>query len=489
MPTDSEVFESLRSQILGDLPEKVAAIEQQFSGGTPTEPEEPTEPTGPSEPVDPIPADIQQKLDSKVDKVEGKQLTTEDFTADLKAKLDALPLEVITDPEQQPSGSATGATALVGNGTFNANSISGDPYHLLEVNNNNSGKQCVRINSYGASSYGNNVHFCRYFGTQAAPSAIGSGAFLMSTGYRGHDGSGLSQSAAAFQVVATENWTAGAHGIRFQWEVTPKGSITRKHMMELDAGSLYVNGSIGVGKAVAPWHSNYRVVELGGVSGCAIRGHVSDAELTLTSNAYYDTAYKRGMTGGASAYQMTDGSHSWLVAVSGSAGAAITFKSAMKLASDGILRLGKDTVTGRSINAAGTVNASGADYAEYMRKSDACGVIQAGQIAGVDAAGLLTDKWAEAVSFIVKSTAPAYVGGDDFDPIEIAQYDRMAFAGRVPVNVTGAQPGDYIVPTPYGNGISGYAAAAPSFEQYRAAVGRVISIAEDGRAIVIVKAA
>ncbi|WP_432783635.1 hypothetical protein QZH45_04935 [Pseudomonas corrugata] len=474
MASDSEVFEAIRIQILGDIQERVTALEE-------------TAP--PAEGGSEIPVDIADQLAAKVDKVLGMGLSANDFTEDARAKLAALPLETITDPETQPTGSASGVTALVGSSGFNSNPISGDPYHLLEVNNNNTGKQCVRINSYGASSYGNNVHFCRYFGTQAAPSAIGSGTFLMSTGYRGHDGTGLSQSAAAFQVAATENWTAGAHGIRFQWEVTPKGSTTRKHMMELDAGSLYVNGSVGVGKAVAPWHSNYRVVELGGVSGCAIRGHVSDAELTLTSNAYYDTAYKRGMTGGASAYQMTDGSHAWLVAVSGSAGAAITFKSAMTLASDGILRMGKDTTTGRSINAAGTVNASGADYAEYMRKSDACGDIEAGQVVGIDAGGLLTDKWAEAISFIVKSTAPAYVGGDDFDPSEIAQYDRMAFAGRVPVNVIGAKPGDYIVPTADGNRIIGSAVSAPSFEQYRAAVGRVISMAEDGRAIVIVKPA
>jgi hypothetical protein len=68
--------------------------------------------------------------------------------------------------------------------------------------------------------------------------------------------------------------------------------------------------------------------------------------------------------------------------------------------------------TGRSINAAGTINASGADYAEYMTKADGCGVITKGQIVGVNADGKLTDKWADAVSFLIKSTDPSYVGGD-----------------------------------------------------------------------------
>lgn len=68
--------------------------------------------------------------------------------------------------------------------------------------------------------------------------------------------------------------------------------------------------------------------------------------------------------------------------------------------------------TGRSINAAGTINANGSDYAEYMTKADECGVVAKGQIVGVDAAGKLTDKWADSVSFMIKSTDPSYVGGD-----------------------------------------------------------------------------
>lgn len=68
--------------------------------------------------------------------------------------------------------------------------------------------------------------------------------------------------------------------------------------------------------------------------------------------------------------------------------------------------------TGRSINAGGTINASGADYAEYMVKDEQCGDIAKGAICGVTADGLLTDQFDRAVSFVVKSTDPAYVGGD-----------------------------------------------------------------------------
>ncbi|OYO27871.1 hypothetical protein CD932_22415 [Janthinobacterium sp. PC23-8] len=76
--------------------------------------------------------------------------------------------------------------------------------------------------------------------------------------------------------------------------------------------------------------------------------------------------------------------------------------------------------------------------------------------------------------------------------LEVARQkvDRIAIAGRVPVNVLGAQPGDYIVPVQDGDGIAGAAVHADdiTMAQYLRAVGRVISIESDGRAYVMVKA-
>ncbi|OBV41677.1 hypothetical protein, partial [Janthinobacterium psychrotolerans] len=74
--------------------------------------------------------------------------------------------------------------------------------------------------------------------------------------------------------------------------------------------------------------------------------------------------------------------------------------------------------------------------------------------------------------------------------VERQKVDRIAIAGRVPVNVLGAQPGDYIVPVPDGDGIAGIAMHEGdiTMPQYLRAVGRVISIEADGRACVMVKA-
>lgn len=76
--------------------------------------------------------------------------------------------------------------------------------------------------------------------------------------------------------------------------------------------------------------------------------------------------------------------------------------------------IGKHSVTNRSINAAGTVNASGADYAEYLTKAASCGTIAKGEVCGVDVDGKLTQSWAASRSFVIKSTEPSLVGGDSW---------------------------------------------------------------------------
>jgi len=180
---------------------------------------------------------------------------------------------------------------------------------------------------------------------------------------------------------------------------------------------------------------------------------------------------------------------------------------------DACLYVGSMT-TGRSINARGTVNASGTDYAEYMIK-DGNFIIAKGDICGVTANGKLTNTFVDAISFVVKTTNPSIVGGDNWVDEDLlgkqpskddaAAYeewnekyekvretvDRIAFAGQVPVNVTGATPGQYIVPVEDNGGISGIAKDKSdlTLDEYMRSVGKVIAIEDDGRARIIVKVA
>ncbi len=177
------------------------------------------------------------------------------------------------------------------------------------------------------------------------------------------------------------------------------------------------------------------------------------------------------------------------------------------------MAVGKHAQTGRSINTGGTVNASGADYAEYMTKVDGCGTIAPGDVCGVDRDGRLTRTWTDAVSFVVKSTDPAYVGGDSWArhlpdqpkigdsedeaafarrlrsweallEAERVKVDRIAFCGQVPVNVTGDfAVGDYLIAAATGAGIKAVAVpeADITFDQYRRRLGKVWAV-RDGRA-------
>ena len=175
----------------------------------------------------------------------------------------------------------------------------------------------------------------------------------------------------------------------------------------------------------------------------------------------------------------------------------------------------------RSINAAGSINASGNDYAEYMTKAGNF-TLAKGAICGVNPEGKLTNVFADAISFAVKSTDPSYVGGDTWHGVageqpggygdtrteeEIAAakvvyeealesarqlVDRIAFSGQVPVNVTGATPGQHIIPTAASDGsIEGTAKAEAdlTMAEYMSSVGKVIAIEDDGRARIIVKVA
>lgn len=194
------------------------------------------------------------------------------------------------------------------------------------------------------------------------------------------------------------------------------------------------------------------------------------------------------------------------------------------------LNISRNGPTGRGVTSKGTFNGNGADYAEYLIKGLLCGTIVPGQIIGIDAEGRLTDKWDLAISFAVKSTNPCMVGGDTWaahlGPRPIApvrqdgdtdeqwadalaaaqvgqqifdaeleqarrQVDRIAFAGQVPVNLQGAEPGQFIVPVQDGDGIAGVAIdeADITLRQYMRALGRVIAIEDDGRARIIVKVA
>jgi hypothetical protein len=74
--------------------------------------------------------------------------------------------------------------------------------------------------------------------------------------------------------------------------------------------------------------------------------------------------------------------------------------------------------------------------------------------------------------------------------VERQKVDRIAYCGKVPVNVTGAASGDWIVPVRSDEGAIAAAIVADAdltFPQMKRAVGRVRRILDDGRAEIVVK--
>jgi len=309
-----------------------------------------------------------------------------------------------------------------------------------------------------------------------------------------------------------------------------------------------ISGHFGVGVVPATWSGNFRAIELRSASLAENGG----GDVYLIANAYYNGSgqwiYKN--TDYAAYYGQEAGTHLWYIAPSGTAGNAATMTLAMKVDTSGNLLVGtnsasahclykavaqgtaiaavgstttvqnsaifysvsdqswnagassvgvgKNTSTSRSINASGTINTNGADYAEYMTKAVDCGVLAKGQIVGVDADGKLTDKWGDAVSFMIKSTDPSYVGGDVWgteealgmarpvEPVlELPTYTGAPEPGPAPT-APAAQPDnvDDAMQAAYQHALADYelaqqqyAAALAAFEQDRATHAEAVDAA------------
>lgn len=324
--------------------------------------------------------------------------------------------------------------------------------------------------------------------------------------------------------------------------IVQSGATVKVTVQDLNPQNLKSNATSGVMQVAGPASASTRVMTIPDANFTAARTDAAQSltgDQTLsTGNLVFGTTLK-GLTGAATIIcKSSAAGTNWSVYSSSSSTnpayfvegfASINGMGTGANAAAAAMYVNRDVGSLRSINAAGSLNASGADYAEYMVK-DGDFLIAKGDICGVKANGKLTNVFADAVSFVVKSTNPSYVGGDDWFiekapaapenlsdeatdeekadyqinlnawNIDLANWkqrledartpvDRIAFCGQVPVNVQGATPGQFIIPIDDNGAIKGQAISTPTFEQYQSAVGKVIAIDADGRAKIIVKIA
>ncbi len=95
----------------------------------------------------------------------------------------------------------------------------------------------------------------------------------------------------------------------------------------------------------------------------------------------------------------------------------------------------------------------GADYAEWLPKSDKEEVMGFGDVVGVKA-GVISRTFADADKFMVVSRNPGVIGGLPGEGEELV-YEKIAFMGQVPVKVIGeVHKEDYILPSGNGDGMA-----------------------------------
>jgi hypothetical protein len=159
----------------------------------------------------------------------------------------------------------TNGGVYLGKATADPLPISGDPNHLFGIINDSTNKQMFSMWAFGSgSTFQNNMHFYRANGTIASPRTIAVNQFLLSMGFRGYDGNAMSQSAAAYQVLTPSTWTTSNHETRFQWEVTPNGSVVRTRAMQLNGdGSIFLTPN----STLTPYRTTTQFVLDGAASG------------------------------------------------------------------------------------------------------------------------------------------------------------------------------------------------------------------------------
>ena len=111
------------------------------------------------------------------------------------------------------------------------------------------------------------------------------------------------------------------------------------------------------------------------------------------------------------------------------------------------MKIGSISSTGRSINATGTINSSGADYAEYISYSSSITTtLQKADICGIDNSGNLTNIYANAIRFVIVSTNPSFVGGDNYNTGSYNNIDMFSIDPSI--NYSGPVPYTQAIPSP-----------------------------------------
>ena len=112
-----------------------------------------------------------------------------------------------------------------------------------------------------------------------------------------------------------------------------------RELSELASKVNVSSNAVGIDITPSTWGTTYSALQ---ISRSSIFTTTSGLETNIATNAYYNnTGYKYIANGTASQYsQLTDGSHRWSSATTGTAGGGITFVDRMTLSASGNVGIG-----------------------------------------------------------------------------------------------------------------------------------------------------
>jgi len=114
------------------------------------------------------------------------------------------------------------------------------------------------------------------------------------------------------------------------------------------SGDLIVSGAsnVGIGVTPATWHSSWSALQIGGngvISSQTSAGAANQMDFALNANYDTDSSWEYISTDEAAKYSLYNGTHTWSVAASGTAGNDITFVTAATVIATARWGIGKDT--------------------------------------------------------------------------------------------------------------------------------------------------
>ena len=178
--------------------------------------------------------------------------------------------------------------------------------------------------------------------------AVGFGRFTSTTGTN-HSGIEV-KNGSSYLDFGIDNSTGGNYGFgAYGRGIYSDGAypfifnINGANRLTIDS-----SGNLGLGVTPSAWNNSIKALQINNTSYASFTSG-NNMQNWIALNAYYDNAtgwlYKNSSVGSALYSQVYDGSHTWKIAASGTAGNAISFTQAMTLDASGNLGIGTSSPT------------------------------------------------------------------------------------------------------------------------------------------------